>query len=125
MFTSDLKISPPFELALFADDTAIYCSGKNAEKIIKYFNLATAHLSSYCSTCPKLNGEKTQATLSATRRCERMLPSTIVTVQGNPIPWIEMDLGVYLEQSLTYKFYWEYAVFSYTIAHLGYLCVLS
>lgn len=114
IFTSDINISTPScEIALFADDTAIYCSGKNPNKIISSLNAATTQLSNYCFTWKiKLNAAKTQATFFTKRKCERMLPSSMVIVDGAPTPWTNniKYLGVYLDKSLTYKIHVEYAV---------------
>lgn len=111
IFTSDLKISPKCELALFADDTAIYCSGKSPDKIIMSLNIAIAQLSTYCYSWKiKLNAGKTQATFFTKKKSDRYLPSSSVMVLNNPIKWTNSlkYLGVFLDKTLTFKNQFEY-----------------
>lgn len=107
IFISDLKVpTHNCEMALFADDTAIYCSAKNPSKIIRSLNDACKHLTDYCIKWKiKLNATKTQATFFSKRRCVRLLPTEEVSVLNTKIPWKNelKYLGVTLDKSLTFR----------------------
>ena len=105
LYTSDIPKNKHVQLALFADDTAIYCSGRSPAAIVR-------HLQAYCNTLGvwtrlwriELHPDKSQAILfsSPRRRLPPAPPS--VTMFGRPIPWKEHAkyLGVILDQRLSF-----------------------
>lgn len=107
IYTSDLKIpSSNCEMALFADDTAIYTSAKNPSTILKNLNNASKCLTDYCVKWKiKLNASKTQATFFSKRRSIRYLPDDQVSVNNSKIPWKNdlKYLGVTLDKKLTFS----------------------
>lgn len=113
IFTSDIELPlNGCELALFADDTAIYTSSKHPQKIIDKLTESTNYLSSYCKTWKiQLNSAKTQAAYFTRRRSPRWLPQDNLNINGNSIVWTNeiKYLGVLLDKSLTFKRQTEFA----------------
>lgn len=124
IYTSDLKIvSSNCEMALFADDTAIYSSAKNPSKILKNLNSASKCLTDYCVKWKiKLNASKTQATFFTKRRSERFLPDDEVSINNSKIPWKNdlKYLGVTLDKKLTFSKHIELSA-EKTLKYIGIL----
>lgn len=122
IFTCDIKIPIPHcQIALFADDTAIYFSAKNPEKIIRALNNASLLLTNYCSKWKiKLNASKTQATFFTRRRSARLLPSNEVSISNTTIPWRNelKYLGVTLDKTLTFRSHIDLTV-EKTLKYIG------
>lgn len=114
IFTSDLKLpQKTCKISLFADDTALFTSSKNPDKIQQNLETASKLLYEYCNQWKiKLNTLKTQAAYFTKRRSSRWLPQNPLTINNNPIPWNSEAkyLGVILDKSLTFKRHTGHAV---------------
>lgn len=113
LYTSDLKFPiNGCELALFADDTAIYTSAKNPNKIIKKLIESADYLTSYCNKWKiKLNTAKTQAVFFTRKRGSKWLPQRSLLINDQLIPWKNelKYLGVILDKTLTFKSQTQFA----------------
>lgn len=113
IYTSDIELPlNGCELALFADDTAIYTSSKNPKKIIDKLTESTNYLTSYCKLWKiKLNSAKTQAAYFTRRRSPRWLPQDNLIINGNAIAWGNeiKYLGIFLDKLLTFQRQSEFA----------------
>lgn len=113
IYTSDIELPlNGCELALFADDTAIYVSAKNPKIISQKLTDSANYLVNYCHKWKiKLNSAKTQAAYFTRRRSPRWLPQEMLNINGNTIEWNNeiKYLGIFLDKSLTFKRQTEFA----------------
>lgn len=124
IYISDLQIPiPNCQMALFADDTAIYFSAKNPDKILQALTNSCEYLTDYCTKWKiRLNASKTQATFFSRRRCARLLPANEVSIQNSSIPWRNelKYLGVTLDKTLTFRQHIDLTV-EKTLKYIGIL----
>lgn len=107
IYTSDLPQLKDCELAIFADDTAIFTSSKFYKQIKRRLESAARKLSRYFHKWKiSLNKSKTEATFF-TRRTKKQLPSprSRLSVVGGRIKWSDSVkyLGCHLNKSMTLK----------------------
>lgn len=107
LFTSDFPIFRPSPLkthvALFADDTAIYCSSRQAAPIYKSLQCAADILGSWFRKWRiEVNPDKSAAVLF--RRRGEFPPAHSISMLGTTIPWERKVryLGVMLDSGLTF-----------------------
>ena len=103
IFVSDLPTSPRTELALYADDTAILASSRNAGIISNRLQTAADSLEDwYTDWRISVNPEKSAAVLFQKRRLQ---PGPNITMFGRPIPWTNQVsyLGLLLDSKLTWR----------------------
>lgn len=107
IFTSDLTVPDNgTDIALYADDTAIYSSAKYPEDIIRALQQSLNHMKKYFETWKiKINGLKTQAAFFTRRIAHQYLPITDLMFDNNSISWENSlkYLGVCLDKKLTFK----------------------
>lgn len=100
VFINDLPVSPPCELALFADDTAFYCAARSLRTAHRAVQENIFDLSAWCLTWRlTLNAAKTQAIIFSRRRPP--LPENI-TLNHTVLPWkhVISYLGVQMDRKL-------------------------
>lgn len=108
IYTADMKIPRGSDLAQFADDTGIMCSGKKPETITKALERSYKTLSKYCHKWRiQINEKKTDAIFFSKRRASRFLPSRNINLNGSVIPWSRFIkyLGVLLDCKLLYTLF--------------------
>lgn len=104
IYTSDIPHTPNVELALFADDTALYSRGWK-------MNIQRSHVQRALNTLGDwfrkwaitVNPEKSAAVCFHPSR--RKTPVTPLKLNGKPIPWVKSTkyLGVTLDSKLTFS----------------------
>lgn len=107
IFTSDITVPDNgTDLALYADDTAIYSSATYPEIIIRKLQQSLNHMKLYFEKWKiKINGLKTQAAFFTRRIALQYLPDADLMFDNNSIPWEKSIkyLGVCLDKKLTFK----------------------
>lgn len=106
LYTSDIPTRPRVQLSLFADDTAIYCSGKNPAQIATNLQNSAAALGDWFRRWRiEVNPDKSQAVLFIKPRSHRPSLPPPITMFGKPIPWEERAkyLGVILDHRLSFR----------------------
>jgi endonuclease/exonuclease/phosphatase (EEP) superfamily protein YafD len=104
-FTHDFPTANNVEVALFADDTAVYCTSEDPNVIVRELQTALNAINEYFTTWKvKINASKTQSVFF-TRRRTRGLPSSNLSLNGVDIEWTDEAkyLGVTLDKRLTFK----------------------
>jgi hypothetical protein len=104
-FTHDFPTLQDAKIALFADDTAIYCTSDDPDIIMRDLQAALNKTAEYFSKWKiKINATKTQSVFF-TRRRTRGLPTSNLTLDGESIEWSDEAkyLGVTLDKKLTFK----------------------
>lgn len=106
LFINDIPLSEQCEIAIFADDTAIYTANEFGQAI-------TENLQSYVDTLSeyyykwglKVNGSKSDAIYFTRCRALRKLPNRKIVVQGDQLEWKNnvKYLGIFLDKRLTFK----------------------
>lgn len=113
IFTSDIPQNlNNVEIALFADDTAIYCSSRFSAQITNSLKSAMTRLNRYFIRWKiKLNASKTQA-IFFTRRRTRELPGPTITIDQEEIQWKTEAkyLGMILDKTMTLNKHVNYAI---------------
>lgn len=112
VYTADIAINRLTQVALFADDTAIYCSDPHPIVIISKLERTLASLALYFSDWKiKINKNKTQAIFFSKRRAKRHLPTRNIVFDGDPVVWhTELKyLGIVYDNKLTFQKHCEYA----------------
>jgi hypothetical protein len=98
------------QLALFADDSALFSTHAKADVIIDRLQSALNTIKKYFSTWRiKLNPLKTQA-VYFTKRRTRELPTSDLSLDGCYIPWSDRAkyLGLVLDKKLTFPPHFDY-----------------
>lgn len=111
IFTADIPIPKRCDVALFADDTAIYKAGIKPIAIIKILENSLRLLNNYFSKWKiKLNGSKSQAIFFTNRRARRFLPDREIRLQSTNITWSNevKYLGLLLDKKLLFKNHIDY-----------------
>lgn len=106
IFTSDIINLPECNIAMFADDTAIFTSSTDPEIIQDNLNSSLDLILQYYKKWKiKINVSKTQAIYFTKRRARRFLPNMDLIVDNNSIPWSNevKYLGIVLDKKLTFK----------------------
>jgi endonuclease/exonuclease/phosphatase family metal-dependent hydrolase len=108
IFTSDMPTKlPGTEVALYADDAAIYSQSYDNAVIARNLQASLNELAKwYASWRMALNSSKTTATLFARKRSKRKLTTLPkLTLNGDDIEWTPTSkyLGVTLDEKLTWK----------------------
>ena len=104
LFTSDIPKSRKAHLALFADDTAIYYTGRSPDSIARTLQSSATALGAWFRKWRiEVNPDKSQAVLFSKPRSSPPPPSPI-TMYGKPIPWEKRAkyLGVILDSHLNF-----------------------
>ncbi|CAB3260936.1 unnamed protein product [Arctia plantaginis] len=107
LFTSDIPKHRLVQTALFADDTAIYCSGIDPSSVARKLQTAANALGAWFRKWRiEVNPEKSQAVLFH-RRQLRLYPlekTPQIRMFGTPIPWARQAkyLGIILDDRLTF-----------------------
>lgn len=112
IFTSDIPHNNSTHLALFADDTAIYCSGIYPRFIITKLEESLQELSDYFSSWKiKINNAKTQAIFCSNRRASRFLPDRNIQFVNTELTWSNdiKYLGVLIDKKLTFEKHCQFA----------------
>jgi hypothetical protein len=109
VFTSDFPALNDVQLALFADDLALFSTHFKADVIIDRLQSALNAVKGYYSTWRiKLNPSKTQAVFFTKRRT-RELPIPDLSLDGFSIPWNDAKyLGLILDKKLTFAPHFDY-----------------
>jgi hypothetical protein len=113
IFTSDPPSLENTEIAIFADDTALYTSHSNAQVIIQNLQEAINVLQNYYLEWKiKINPTKSQCIYFSKRRSVRYLPTTDLNICGSSIPWSDevKYLGVLLDKKLLFRNHIQYSI---------------
>lgn len=112
IFTHDIPKSINTTLALFADDTAFYCSSPIAKTIVNALKEHAQLISDYMKKWKiNLNNSKTQ-TLFITNRRKKELPGKRIKIFNQLIPWQTESkyLGFVLEKRMTFQKHINYVI---------------
>lgn len=118
IYTYDIPKFINTKLALFADDTAFFCSSPLVSVIIEalksHANLIKNYMKKWKIT---INSQKTQA-LFITKRIKKELPGRKIKIFDTNVPWLNQCkyLGMILEKRLTFKHHIEYVISRANIA---------
>lgn len=105
IFISDFKKPKYCEIAYYADDTSLLCSGKQTKTIIKKLQMSLHAVQKYLKKWKiKLNDGKTQAILFPFNRSPKRTPRTNLRFNNNEIIFSNhcKYLGVILDQKLNF-----------------------
>ncbi|KAJ8737082.1 hypothetical protein PYW07_000353 [Mythimna separata] len=105
LYTSDIPKDSRAQLALFADDTAIYYTGRDPKAIARKLQTSANTLGEWFRKWRiEVNPDKSQAVLYSKQR-QSVTPPPPITMYGKPIPWEKQAkyLGVILDQHLTFS----------------------
>lgn len=105
LYVSDIPIAHKTDIALYADDTAIYTSAKQSNTIIKRLNEALLSLKQYFYKWKiKLNATKTQAILFPFDNKRRRIPTAPINDDQNVIELSNTVnyLGITFDKKLTF-----------------------
>jgi hypothetical protein len=105
IFTSNFPTLTDVQLALFADDLALFSTYAKVDVIMDRLQLALNTIKRYYSTWRiKLNPSKTRAVFF-TKRKTRELPTSDLSLDGYYIPWSDRAkyLGLILDKKLTFS----------------------
>lgn len=106
IYTSDIPKPKHCDLALYADDTAIYCHGRSPNTMTRRLINALKTLSDYYAKWRiKINDSKTQAAFFPYRKSPKCFPTARVsTPNGSFVEWSNniKYLGVILDKKLTF-----------------------
>lgn len=112
IYTSDIPKHPSCQLALFADDTSIFCTSQFLDPIISELKQYLEMLGKYYKRWKiKINTDKTQAIYFSKRRTKE-LPTDPLNIFGKEIEWSPAVkyLGVILDKKLVLNQHINYAV---------------
>lgn len=102
IYVSDMPKSPRTDLALYADDTAVYTSSRSPTLVCKYLQQALDDLTEWFDKWRiKINASKTQAVFFTRRR---LAPDAELDLDDQPIPW--KDEATYLGLILDKRLKW-------------------
>jgi hypothetical protein len=105
IFTVDFPTSTDVQLALFADNSALFSTHAKADVIIDRLQSALNTVKTYYFTWRiKLNPSKTKAVFFNKRRTHE-LPTSDLSLDGYSIPWSDRAkyLGLILDNKLTFS----------------------
>lgn len=105
IFTSDIPSPPNCEMALFADDLAMFTSFESPDIIIITLQTGINIITSYFVKWRiKINGPKTQAIFFTQKRAQQHLPNRNLVVCNSNIDWENnvKYLGMQLDKKLLY-----------------------
>ncbi|KAK9889042.1 hypothetical protein WA026_004323 [Henosepilachna vigintioctopunctata] len=108
LFTRDVPKSQDTNLALYADDTAIFTRSWSPHIATQRLQQAVDNLQEWFTTwCISVNSEKSQALFLSKRRHR---PDEEIHLNGTPIPWTDKAkyLGVIVDRRLTWKSHIDY-----------------
>lgn len=107
LFTSDIPKSKKAQLALFADDTALYYTGQSPTAIAQNLQTSANALGDWFRKWRiEVNPDKSQAVLfTKPRKRNRPADPSPITMYGKPIPWKKQAkyLGVTLDSHLSFQ----------------------
>jgi hypothetical protein len=112
IYTSDIPKHPSCQLALFADDTSIYCTSQFLDPIIRELKQYLEILEKYYQRWEiKINTDKTQA-IYFTKRRTKELPTDPLHILGKEIAWSPAVkyLGVILDKKLILNQHINYTI---------------
>ena len=112
IFTFDIPKIMETALALFADDTAFFCSSPSAWNIAKNLRKHAKVINEYMRKWKiNINNKKTQA-LFITNRIKKQLPKATIKVFNEDVKWQTESkyLGMVLEKKLNFKKHIDYVV---------------
>lgn len=112
IYTADIPQNRHTQLALFADDTAIYCSDTNPNVIVSKLEATLTELDNYFTSWKiKVNNNKTQSIFFTKRRAERFLPNRCINFKNTELSWNSeiKYLGVMFDKKLSFKLHCQYA----------------
>lgn len=112
IFTHDIPKYTRTTLALFADDTAFYCSSPYAKTITESLKNHAQKIQSYMNKWKiNLNTAKTQA-LFITRRRKKELPGKKIKIFSSVVKWQPecKYLGFILEKQMTFRKHINYVI---------------
>jgi hypothetical protein len=110
IFTSDFPALIDVQLALFADDSALFSTHAKEDVIIDRLQSALNIIKRYYSTWRvKLNPSKIQAVFFTKKRT-RELPTSDLSLDGYSILWSDRAkyLGLILDKKLTFSPHFDY-----------------
>lgn len=105
IFTYDISIKRNHDAAFYADDSALICSGKVSNAIVKQLGQSIKHVEKYFKKWKiKINHEKTQAIIFPYNKSPKRVPSIPLQFLGNVIELKSSIkyLGVTLDSKLTF-----------------------
>lgn len=111
IFTADFVVSRNQEAAFYADDSALICSGKVSDAIVKKLKNSLTSASRYFSKWKiRINQEKTQAILFPFNKSPKRRPTMPLIFDGTIINMQDdiKYLGLILDKKLTFKRHIEY-----------------
>lgn len=106
IYTSDFPTCNTVKVALFADDTALYCSNIDPNYIIMKLENELINILNYFKKWKiKINETKSQAIFLTKRRAQRYLPDRQIKFGNNEIDWkSELKyLGLIIDKQITFK----------------------
>ncbi|GFU06752.1 probable RNA-directed DNA polymerase from transposon X-element [Trichonephila clavipes] len=109
LYVNDIPQTDSSHLAMFADDTAVITQNKRFSVVISnlqhYISLLELWLNDWKI---KVNASKS-ACLMFTRRSQLPVGLTLVTIFGQPVPWVNVAkyLGLFLDAKLTFAHHIE------------------
>lgn len=106
LYEADMPSDENVQLALYADDTAVYTSAKNSNTIIKRLNNEAATLSEYFKMWKiKINAAKTQAIIFPFNKSRRRTPTIDVNSDSKTIQPMDSVsyLGIVFDKKLSFK----------------------
>lgn len=113
IYTADFPNLDYCTMSVFADDTAIICSGNLAQEIINKLQRALTEVTLYFNRWKiMLNASKSQAIYFTRKRKECFIPQNNFNVQGMSIQWDNTVkyLGVILDPKLKFKEHVAYII---------------
>lgn len=112
IFTYDIPKSDSTNLALFADDTAFYCSSPTAKTIIESLKEHAIMIAGFMNKWKiNLNAAKTQA-LFVTNRRKKELPGRNIRIFNANLSWSSESkyLGMIFDKRMTFKKHIDYVI---------------
>lgn len=113
IYTSDIPQHDRCELSIFADDTAVLCSGKLSSEITTYLQSGINELVCYFKKWKiTINSNKSQAIYFTQKRKPCFTPQCNIIVDGCAIQWDDnvKYLGVILDPKMKFKDHIPYIV---------------
>lgn len=104
LYTADLPRSPRVELALYADDTALYTKSRSLPLVWRRLQSAVDDIAGWALKWRlSFNAIKSQALIITRRPVPAVLPP--VVLRGSPVPWSNTVryLGVTIDTRLTWR----------------------